>query len=335
MYSIPKQGYNIFTANYLYSIFSPLTLFQYYTNLNFSLNKVYSSPFRADTIPSFSIFKSNIGTYLFKDLATGDCGDAIKLVNIYIYSNTPRSVTIFNILKDLLWSKKKFEPQNQIQIKPKAKLGIQRGNFTEIDLKYWKQFNITLNILQKYNAYKTNLVFVGDKVCWGYSKTNPIYTYVINGNYKIYRPYSTNKASKWLGNTTLNDIGGYKQLPPTGELLIITKSLKDVMVLDSLGYNAITPNSETSLIPNVIIEELKQRFTTLIVFYDNDIPGKKASAKMCETYNLHSFDLPETTNTKDIAEFMQKYGYDTTRNLLGDIMFANSNTKPTRNTEIS
>ena len=55
-------------------------------------------------------------------------------------------------------------------------------------------------------------------------------------SYKIYQPNS--KSMKWLSNVDKTIHQGYTNLPASGELLIITKSLKDVMSLhDTLGIS--------------------------------------------------------------------------------------------------
>ena len=55
-----------------------------------------------------------------------------------------------------------------------------------------------------------------------------MYAYKVYNHFKIYKPYA-DKYTKWRNNLTELDIQGYKQLPKTGDILVITKSMKDVM----------------------------------------------------------------------------------------------------------
>ena len=49
---------------------------------------------------------------------------------------------------------------------------------------------------------------------------------------------------------------GAHQLPAEGELLVVTKSMKDVMCLYSLGITAIAPNSENLFLTESQFEKL-------------------------------------------------------------------------------
>ena len=101
--------------------------------------------------------------------------------------------------------------------------------------------------------------------------------------YKIYSPYEV--KNKWLSNTKKTDIQGYNQLPNKGERLLITSSLKDVMCLHAAGYNAIAMQSEMQMPSEKLISELKERFNTIDILYDNDFnnvnnPGQTMARKI-------------------------------------------------------
>ena len=82
---------------------------------------------------------------------------------------------------------------------------------------------------------------------------------------KIYRPHSLTRKDKWRNNCGTYDLQGLAQLPDKGKLLIITKSLKDIMVLYEYGYTAVAPQSEHSSIPTSLMENLKGRFDKIII----------------------------------------------------------------------
>jgi DNA primase len=65
-------------------------------------------------------------------------------------------------------------------------------------------------------------------------------------------------------------------LPKTGDYLVVTKSLKDVMTLYSLGISAIAPISENCFLSESQYNRLKERFKYIILLYDNDRPGLRA-----------------------------------------------------------
>ena len=75
-----------------------------------------------------------------------------------------------------------------------------------------------------------------------------------------------NKLHKFITNANAYYMQGWKQLNRNNDTLIITKALKDVMLLDKLGYSAIAPNSESYNIPDNIIKEITSSYKNIIVF---------------------------------------------------------------------
>ena len=111
-----------------------------------------------------------------------------------------------------------------------------------------------------------------------------------------------------MGNKSLDFIFGYDQLPESGFQLIITGGEKDVLTLSSLGYNAISLNSETSSLSQRIADELITRFKEIVVLYDIDETGLKSSEKLCKAFGFRQAILPDTIlakNGKDISDFIK------------------------------
>lgn len=110
------------------------------------------------------------------------------------------------------------------------------------------------------------------------------YTDFEDGKMKIYRPYG-NKDSKWFTNCNQNDIGSYRHLPESGELLIVTKSYKDCRVIRNLGLNSCWFQSE-GMIPHMdLLRDLCKRFKKIIVWFDNDSAGITNSRILVEIFN--------------------------------------------------
>jgi len=190
---------------------------------------------------------------------------------------------------------------------------------------YWMQYHIKQKTLDFFRV-KPLLGFYIDKKFFRVGKNRLAYAYCFgNYKYKILQPYD--KTTKWLSNTSTNIIQGYQQLPKTGDLLFITSSLKDVMVLYELGYTAIAPISEVAEIPQSVIEELRKRFKEIIVFYDNDSTGIERADNLKVQYGLESVFIPKTfinKNTKeplkDPSDFCKQEGTLETRCLIDSLL---------------
>jgi hypothetical protein len=289
-------------------------IYSYYLDQQVVINKPISSPFRKDNNPSWSLFRSKRNEIMYKDFATGETGNVVKFVQV-LFDITYRQA-LKKIWKDLISSNKikqlrpKVEPELRI---PAKIISIKRKYFTKTDEDYWGQYGIDKDTLKFFNVYPINSFWVNDiQQSFKYTKDCPMYAYKVYNKFKIYRPFSKNREDKWRNNCGPYDVQGWEQLPWVGELLIITKSLKDVMVLYKMGYAAIAPQSENSTIPKKIIDELKQRFTRVVILFDNDTAGRDAAIKLAEkhdlTYIYISLDKLLLYNVKDISDYVKELG---------------------------
>lgn len=115
-------------------------------------------------------------------------------------------------------------------------------------------------------------------------------------------------------------IQGAHMIPKNGgDLLVITKSLKDVMVFYELGITAIAPNSENLFVSDKQLEKLKKYFKNIVVFYDNDIAGVSGMNKIKKSYpELKFIFIPRKYEAKDISDYYKKYGKEKTLKLIND-----------------
>lgn len=315
---IKKQN-NPITLDYILSKVTEYDIYARYLG-QFKIGFIYNSPFRKDKNPSFGIFRSKkSGKLLFKDHGNGECGDVIKFVELFT-GITNYNDLLKQIIKDMqitnntvLHSTKEIEKNNETVI------GVVRQDWTNIDKNYWSQFGITLNTLKKFKVSSIKYYLCNGIVKSIYKDENPMYAYKVYDHFKIYKPLA-DKYTKWRNNLTENDIQGYEQLPKNGDLLIITKSLKDVMVLYEMGYNAISPSSESTFIPDKALEVLKKRFKRILLCFDRDIPGCKNMRKISLKTGLNGFLVHKKFQSKDISDAVKKNGFETIKNWLKEIL---------------
>lgn len=266
------------------------------------------SPLRPkDNNPSFSIFYSSKNNKLmYKDFGTGESGDCIQFVRNLLRLNTTKEAKN-KIISDLgsntlpVAQTFKFEP---IIAQERAKLLIEEQPFTKIDIAYWESYSVSIPTLIHFNIVSVRKLYINDRLTWVYTDDNPIYGYKIGDTVKCYRPFG-GKGNKFRTNCSIYNIQGYEQLPKKGELLIITKAMKDVAVLYELGFAAIAPGSEGANIPADIMVDLQLRFKKSIILYDNDSAGVLNALKLSKMYNIPTLFIPEQYNSKDISDLQQ------------------------------
>lgn len=301
-------------------ILSKVTEYDIYAKYigQFKVGMIYNSPFRKDKNPSFGIYYSKrTKQLLFKDHGTGECGNVIKFVSLFtgkteyndILSDIVDKLNITNNTK--LVSSKQYIPPTETVI------GVVRQEFTDVDINYWKQFNISINTLKKFNVNSIKHYLCNGIVKGTYKRENPMYAYKVYNNFKIYRPLA-DKYTKWRNNLTDYDIQGYEQLPQKGDILFITKSMKDVMCLHEMGYPAVSPSSESTFLPKDVLEQLKTRFKRIIILFDRDTSGVKRSRKLSRETGLEAMFINKKFKAKDVSDAVKANSFEEIKNWLNE-----------------
>lgn len=291
---------------------------------------LFCSPLRKDHKPTCSFCHSKKGELMYHDFGTGFHENFVGVVMEIHKCSYQEALNV--IAEDFGYISKaedrpavkikvsnvKLEEKTEtlIQIKPKA--------FSEQELKWWKGFGVTEKTLKKYKVFSCDSIFLNGDYFSSSSPRVPIYGYYCgkkNGQ-ELWRIYFPSKRSfRFLSNVGKSYIQGAKQLPKTGDVLLITKSQKDVMLAYELGIPAIAPCSEVLFLSNKQIQHLKKRFKTIVVCYDTDLTGiynlKQIKVKHPD---LHTFFIPRKYGVKDISDFFKKYGEEETRRLAGELL---------------
>ena len=296
-------------------------IFKYYIGKGFKLGTI-RSPLRKDSQPSFDIYKSpnTIRKILFKDHGTGESGSCFDLVmQMYHLSFIGALKYIdydFNLglnegplpkrsLTKGYVGKASGVDVDKLQVTCSIRVCRRNWNKT-IDKAFWSKYNITVSILRKFKVNPIEALKINNK-WFRFGKTDCVYCYHFEDyRYKIYQPYS--KDFKWLSNADIGIIQGWNQLPEKGKFLVITKSLKDVMVLYSIGVPAIAPQSEGTIPSAKIISELKERFEIIISNYDYDYRGIVSANRMKKLYDITPFMFIPEFGVKDVSDYIKKYG---------------------------
>lgn len=277
---------------------------------DFKINKRMHSPLRRDSDPSFCIFLGRAGKLLYIDYSTGESGDLVKFVmklKGMSYYQAIKQIALDMNLKSV--GSHTTSIARDIRVSRREIKVIPR-KFGEHDLIYWEQYGIRLPNLVKFDVYALESVFLDDVLISEYKKSQPVYGYYLGNGWKIYKPYST---QRFYCNT--NTLQGYRQLPASGDMLIITKSMKDVMLLDTLGYPAVAPHGERVKIIDEIAE-LKERFKTIVIFFDNDEPGIEGAKILSEKYQLPMIYIDPAEKVKDLSDYYRVNNYAKTEQTL-------------------
>lgn len=287
------------------------------------------NPMRSDKHVTANFYINNKNKLIFHDyngFFHGDCFAAVqKVCGLGFRDALIKIANDFGILKGN--ANTNFDSVKHLterKQKAPAKIQIKIQDWTEVDKAYWKSYYLNSRVLNKYHVSSVSHVWLNDKLHYTYKNYDPAYAYYFgNGFYKIYFPMRD--EYRFLTNTNNMIIQGYDQLPEKYDFLIITKSLKDVLVLDSFNIPAIAPQAEGNNLPESMIALLKERFPLIFCNYDFDYAGVKSANKVKKNFGIEPLFLTNgrfnTKNfgSKDIADYIKNNGLEKTQNLIKEI----------------
>lgn len=311
------------TKEFLLSKNSEETYMSYYLGVPVKKG-LFRSPLRSDNHNTCSFFRGRSGNLYFKDFATGQCLTFEGVVMEKYRCTYPNALKI--IAKDFGYIQSSEVKKQEIKIQPKFEgeketfIQVEIKDFSESELKWWNSFGVTKQTLDKYKVYSIKTVFLNGNIYAQSTQHSPIYGYYFGKKenieqWRIYMP--KRKEFRFIGNVSTKTIQGYKQLPDNGKLLVITKSMKDTMLLSSLGIPAVAPNSETQFVSEKLLDEFRERFKNIVLLYDSDLTGVRFMNKIRKQYrDLIVCMIPRKYEAKDISDFYQKYGRSKTISLI-------------------
>lgn len=306
------------TKDLLLSKFSEETIFCHYLGINSISKKLIRNTTRDDKNPTCGFYRNGSGTLILHDFATGEYFNCFSYVMKAYHCDYHKALDI--IASDFGLIHYDNKPVPTIRHVPTFKeeenkityIQIEMGKFDEQDLKWWGSFGITEKTLNKFRVFPCKSVFLNGNLVSQRAQHNLIYGYYFGKKdgieqWRIYFP--KRKEMRFMGNVPTKTIQGYKQLPKEGKLLVITKSMKDVMLLYEMGIPAIAPNSETQFVSDKMLEELHTRFKYIVLLYDNDLTGVTFTNKIRKAHpDLIPFLIPRKTLCKDLSDFYKTYG---------------------------
>lgn len=286
-----------------------------------------SNPFLSEKqkTPSFNIYGDpNSGhEWKFKDFATDDSGSCfdlvMKLFNLDFAGAKAKICQDFNLLP-LDHAPKSMPALTAPQETKPASFSLKSRPFTDAEVQFWLAYGITPEILERFHVKALSSFSATNKEGKNYTIKSDsgkfIFAYDFGSWAKLYKPLDDRKFRfQYLGDKPQNFVFGMDQLPEKGELVFLTGGEKDAMTLTSKGYHAIALNSETAKPSTELLEDLRSRFSEIVVLYDNDKTGIEQSKELCKTFGLSRVMLPDLAdNGKDISDFFatggNKDGFD-------------------------
>lgn len=283
-------------------------IFEKYLQLPVDISVTYNNPLRLDKTPSCRYYYKN-DKLRFHDWGKFNW-DCFSLVQ-HIYN-----CTFIDALRIIV---KDFKLNTQIEryevreyvptIKPRYNLKIKIREWELDDLEYWNQYGITVKDLAYFNVYPCKAIWINGEyykcrkndVCFAY--------YFGNDLFKLYFPKRQKSEGRFFTNIIESDfiLQGELQLPDKCDLIVITKSYKDVIGLRRFGVYAVATQSEYQILTKAQYERLSLISDRIVSLGDHDNTGRNFMIRHYKAYNIPYLVFPWTME-KDFTDNRKRFG---------------------------
>jgi hypothetical protein len=311
---------NSLSKDYILDNIDQALIFSHYLNIpintiikSIQFNQLIHSPFRKDPKPSFLFSYNKQGKLIGHDFGRNDihidCFDAVAIKLNYIRPiSTSNFIDVLkHIYNDLLIAHHEVYLPTQINAHITAESALlslgeltaiekvytyQLRNWSKDDIRFWKQYYISLNILEKFNVAPLFSFHINDTCIYRYKYTNAAYIYIFNDSaFQVYLPHSPYNKNRFIINRPIIMNGANLV---NGKHCIITKSYKDIMFLynyRSLDIQAIAPHSESTILTPDQINYVKSKCDNIYTLSDFDYTGVKFANTMRKKYGTIPYFL--------------------------------------------
>lgn len=290
-----------------------------------------NSILREDKNPSLCIFPYKDSLF-FKDFGTNQSGNIYQLLSLYW--NIPLNQVYRKIITDFNSNNKlsccKKSSKTIIKKKSNINIKVKIRNWKPWDIEYWSSYGISLKWLEYCDIFPISHIFLihqngeqliisADKYAYVYieRKDNKV-------SLKIYQPYSTN--FKWMSKHDASVWDLWTKIPEKGDKLIITSSRKDALCLwANTGIPSLSLQGEGYVPKEKVINQLKERYNKIYVFYDNDFKNKVNNGRnygriLAEKFNLQQIEIPTEYKSKDPSDLYKNWGKEVFLNVINQLI---------------
>ena len=81
------------------------------------------------------------------------------------------------------------------------------------------------------------------------------------------------------------------------------------MCLYEMGFNAIAASSETTFIPEDILQSLRSKWKHIVILYDRDAAGMQNSRKYSKQYKMDAIFVNKKFKAKDVSDAVKSNSF--------------------------
>lgn len=309
---------------------SEFDIMRFYLNIDV-LPALINSPLRQDRNASVSIFSPDGVKVFYKDFGTGEHGSIFDLLGRMW--NRTFSETITKICDDIDKVKHNRINLNRTRRgvihKSNSILEVRTRQWFDYDMEYWNSYGISREWLEFGDVYPiSHILITRDNITKVIPAEKLAYVYVERKDgkvsLKVYQPKS--QRLKWLSKHDSSVWDLWSRLPDRGDTLFITSSRKDALCLwENTGIPSVSLQGEGYVPKEKVINQLKQRFGRVIIFFDNDYDkdenhGHIYASRLSGMFDLDMVEIPSEYKSKDPSDLFKNHGAETFRRVIKELV---------------
>lgn len=309
---------------------SEFDIMRFYLNIDV-LPALINSPLRQDRNASVSIFSPDGVKVFYKDFGTGEHGSIFDLLGRMW--NRTFSETITKIWDDIDKVKHNRINLNRTRRgvihKSNSILEVRTRQWFDYDMEYWNSYGISKKWLEFGDVYPiSHILITRDNITKIIPAEKLAYVYVERKDgkvsLKVYQPKS--QRLKWLSKHDSSVWDLWSRLPDRGDTLFITSSRKDALCLwENTGIPSVSLQGEGYVPKEKVINQLKQRFGRVIIFFDNDYDkdenhGHIYASRLSGMFDLDMVEIPSEYKSKDPSDLFKNHGAETFRRVIKELV---------------
>ena len=309
---------------------SEFDIMRFYLNIDV-LPALINSPLRQDRNASVSIFSPDGVKVFYKDFGTGEHGSIFDLLGRMW--NRTFSETITKIWDDIDKVKHNRINLNRTRRgvihKSNSILEVRTRQWFDYDMEYWNSYGISREWLEFGDVYPiSHILITRDNITKVIPAEKLAYVYVERKDgkvsLKVYQPKS--QRLKWLSKHDSSVWDLWSRLPDKGDTLFITSSRKDALCLwENTGIPSVSLQGEGYVPKEKVINQLKQRFGRVIIFFDNDYDkdenhGHIYASRLSGMFDLDMVEIPSEYKSKDPSDLFKNHGAKTFRRVIKELV---------------
>lgn len=309
---------------------SEFDIMRFYLNIDV-LPALINSPLRQDRNASVSIFSPDGVKVFYKDFGTGEHGSIFDLLGRMW--NRTFSETITKIWDDIDRVKHNRINLNRTRRgvihKSNSILEVRTRQWFDYDIEYWSSYGISMEWLKFGDVYPiSHILITRDNITKIIPAEKLAYVYVERKDgrvsLKVYQPKS--QRLKWLSKHDSSVWDLWSRLPDRGDTLFITSSRKDALCLwENTGIPSVSLQGEGYVPKEKVINQLKERFGRVIIFFDNDYDkdenhGHIYASRLSGMFDLDMVEIPSEYKSKDPSDLFKNHGAKTFRRVIKELV---------------